>query len=226
MIAAMARALVLQVVRSRRALAMTLAWTGVGVALAIVARSSGFSHAADRVLLDAYGPIVLPLLSYSLVGTLVGGRSLRSMAAPLTMLGAPPRRASLLGVAIGAAACAIAGGLSAAMVDLIAHGAADPPLWADAAASTYAGVLGGTAYGSWFVFGASFGKRGGGRLACLAVDWVVGATDGAGALLTPRGHVRNLFGGTPPLNFSERASAGVLLLLVAACAAISARKAR
>jgi hypothetical protein len=132
----------------------------------------------------------------------------------------------LLVVATGAMACALACGLSAAMVDLLAHGAADPPFWGDAVASAYAGVLGGTAYGSWFALGASFGKRGGGRLVCLALDWVVGATDGAGALLTPRGHVRNLFGGSPPLNLSGRASAGLLLLLVALWAAMASRKAR
>ena len=226
MIGAVVRALVLNVTRSRRALLATLAWTTVSVVLAILARSSGFSHSADRVLLGAYGPVVLPLLCYMLVGAVVGGRSLASTVAPLTMLGAPPRLASLLVVASGAAACAVAGGLAAALVALLAHGAADPPFWGDAAASAYVGALGGSAYGSWFALGASFGKRGGGRLACLAIDWVVGATDGGGALFTPRGHVRNLFGGSPPLNLSERASAGVLLLLVAVCAAIASRRGR
>ncbi|MGA7119898.1 MAG: hypothetical protein WBY94_07375, partial [Polyangiaceae bacterium] len=60
----------------------------------------------------------------------------------------------------------------------------------------------------------------------LVADWVLGASDGAAALLTPRGHVRNLLGGVPPLDVSQRASAIALVLLAIGWASVAWRRAR
>jgi hypothetical protein len=50
----------------------------------------------------------------------------------------------------------------------------------------------------------------------LAFDWIVGASAGVGALLTPRGHVMSLLGGTLCANLSSRASSIMLVGLVVA----------
>jgi hypothetical protein len=225
-IAALARLPSARLLHSRRAWIIVIGWGLVAVAFAIAARANGSSHAADHALLGAYGPLVLPLLAYTLVGSAIGPRSLSSSVAPLVAFGARPAQAATIALVVAATACAFAGAVSAAVVALLAHGAADPPLGRDALASAYVGGLGGVAYGAWFVLGASFGKRGGGRPVLLVVDWLLGAGDGAGALVTPRGHVRNLLGGTPPLDLSERASAGAIVVIAVVCAAIAVRRAR
>jgi hypothetical protein len=203
-----------------------IAWCVLAIVLAVAARSNGSSRAADHALLGFYGPLVLPLLAYTLVGAVVGGQSLSSSTAPLVALGAQPTRASAVALLVAAAACAGAGALVAGVVAMLAHGTGDPPLARDTIVSAYAGGLGGTAYAAWFVLGASLGKRGGGRPVLLVVDWLLGATDGAASLATPRGHVRNLLGGTAPMDLSQRASAGVLVVLAIVCAFIVVKRAR
>jgi hypothetical protein len=225
-IAALARPPLARLLRSRRARIATIGWCGLGIAFALTARSSGSSHAADHALLGAYGPLVLPLLVYSLVGAVLGARSLSVSAAPLVAFGARPAYVAGVAVVIAAAACAICGGLLAGVVDVVAHGSGDPPMGRDALACAYAGGLGATAYAAWFALGASFGKRGAGRLVFLVVDWALGTGDGAAALVTPRGHVRSLLGGTPPLELSERASAAALVALAVACAILAMKRVR
>jgi hypothetical protein len=203
-----------------------IAWAALGVAFATAARSSGSSHAADHVLLGAYAPLVLPLLTYALSGVVIGTRSLSLSGAPLVAFGARPAHVTALALSVAIGACALSGGLLAALVDLIAHASADPPLGHDAITCAYAGGLGGGAYASFFALGASFGKRGGGRPLLLVLDWVLGAGDGPIALVAPRAHVRNLFGGTAPAELSERASALMLVLLAIACVIAAIRRLR
>lgn len=226
MIAALARPPIARVMRSRRGRVAAIAWCALAIAFALAARSSGSAHAADHVLLGAFAPLVLPLLAYSLAGAVIGARSLSIAAAPLVALGAPPSRAAAVAATVAIAACALSGGLLAAVVDLVAHASADPPLVRDAVACAYAGGLGGGVYASWFALGASFGKRGGGRPMFLVLDWILGAGNGPTALFTPRAHVRNLLGGRAPLEISERASGIVLVLLAAAFVVIAVGRAR
>jgi len=226
LIATLARAPIARLLRDPRARLAMVGWSAVAVAFAIASRWRGSSHAADRALLDAYGPLVLPLLAYAIAGGVVGARSLSRSGAPLVAFGASPTRAAAVAVLVAVVACTVGGACLAAAVDILAHGSADPPLGRDAMASAYAGGLGGAAYGAWFMLGASFGKQGGGRLALLVADWMLGAGDGAAALLTPRGHLRNLFGGPPPVDLPERASAAALVAFAIACALLAARRAR
>jgi hypothetical protein len=144
----------------------------------------------------------------------------------MVAFGAQPARAAAASIAVAAACCAVVGAGVAAIVAVVAHGIADPPRLHDATVSAYVGALGGAAYAAWFSLGASFGRRGGGRVALLVVDWILGANGGAGALLSPRGHVRNLLGGAAPMDLSQRASAAVLVILAIACALVAIRRAR
>jgi hypothetical protein len=221
MIAALARPPLVRLLRTRRALVIAGAWVAIALGFALAARAGGSSHAADHVLLEAYGPFVLPLLAYTLVGAAVGSRSLSGSAAPLVAFGAVPWRAGAVALMVAAAACAAAGALLAIAVDVLAHGAADSPVARDAIASAYAGGLGGAAYAAWLGLGASFGKRGGGRLVFLVIDWALGVNTGATSLVTPRGHLRNLLGGMPPMDLSQRASSVALAAIAMACAMIA-----
>jgi hypothetical protein len=224
-IGALVRADAARVFRSRTAWLTCAAWCALALGAALLARHDGVSHGADRVLLGAYGALALPLAAYSIVGAAVGGGSLSASVEPFVRLGAAPVRAALSSTAVTACACAAFGALLGAAVAAVAHGVADPPLARDAALSAYAGALGGAAYAAWFVAGAAFGKRGGGRATLLLLDWVVGAGQSGAALLVPRAHLRNMLGGLPPVDFSQRASAAALIVLVLACALVGARRA-
>jgi hypothetical protein len=216
-VAALGRVPVARLVRTRRAWLAGGAWTTLAVILAIQARAGAASHPADRVLIDVYGALVLPLLAYTLVGATLGAPSMARSNAGVVAFGAPAARAAVATVTVAGIACASVGALLAAASALIAHGTGDPPLLRDAIVSAYAGGLGGAAYASFFSLGASLGKRGIGRVALLVADWLFGTGDGALALATPRAHLRNLLGGSPPMNAPERSSAVALVVLVLVC---------
>jgi len=223
-IAALARPSVARVLRTPRALLSLGAWCVLGVGFAVAARSGGAANAADHVLVSAYGALVLPLLAYTLVGAVLGARSLAASTAPLVSFGAAPGRAAAVTVSVAVAAGVVLGGALAATVALVAHGSGDPPVGGDAVASAYAGALGGAAYASLFALGATFGKRGGGRTGLLVLDWVLGMGHGAVALVTPRAHLRNLLGGARPMEWSGYASATALVVLAVVCALIAVRR--
>ena len=227
MIAALARLPLARLLRTPRAWIAAGAWCALALAVAFAARSQGSARGADHVLVDAYGVLILPVLTYALVGAVLGSaRSVSASIAPLVTFGARPARAAGVAIAVAAVACALVAALLAAILAVVAHGAADPPRARDALSSAYAGALGGAAYASWFSLGAALGRRGGGRALLLAVDWGLGANAGAAGLVTPRAHVRNLLGGTPPVGLSERGSAVALVLIAAACAIAAVRRAR
>ena len=211
-----------RLLRSRQAAAAILGGCLVVTALAIVARHDGSLHGADRILIGPYGSIVLPLLAYLIVGAALGTRTFATSVAPLVALGAPPARVTLAAIGVCAAGCALASALAGVLVAAIAHGVGDPPRWADAAATAYAGALGGLAYATWFAFGASIVRGGGGRGALLVLDWIVGAGDGPAALFTPRAHVRNLLGGTAPNDLPQIQSTLSLVVICVACTALAA----
>jgi hypothetical protein len=206
------------------------AWSVLAIAMAVFMRrrgaSRGASHGADDVLVEAFGALVLPLLAYTLVGAALGARSIAGSTTALAAFGASRARAAAVTVGVAVAASALGGALLAAVVALVAHGAADPPLARDALVSGYVGALGGAAYASWFSLGAGFGRRGGGRLVALLVDWVLGASGGTLALFAPRAHLRSLLGGAPPMDLSQRWSAVALAVLAMACAIGAVGRAR
>jgi hypothetical protein len=225
-IAALARPPLARLLRRPRTWLPVAGWTALALAFSIAARQRSAAHGADHVLIDTYGALVLPLLAYVIVGAVLGWQSLRASTAPLVAFGAAPGRTAAASIAVATAACAAVGAAVAAAVAAVAHGVADPPLLRDAGLSAYAGALGGAAYAAWFALGASFGKRGGGRALLLVVDWILGGAGGAGALLTPRAHLRNILGGVPPMDCSQRASAAALVGLAVVCALAATRRVR
>jgi len=213
LIAALARVPVARLSRTPRSWLPVAAWTLLGVAMAVLARSESAPNGADHVLVGAFGALVVPLLAYAVVGGAIGGGSLRASVAPAVAFGAPPARTAAVtvgfAVLVAAGLCACLGAVLAAT----AHGVDDPPLSRDALVSAYAGALGGAAYAGLFAMGASFGRRGGGRTVLLVADWILGSNSTALALLTPRGHLRNVLGGAPPWGLGERGSAIALFAL-------------
>ena len=226
MIAALARVPFARLARTPRAWLPLAAWAALGVAMALLARSEHAPNGADHVLVGAFGAYVVPLLAYAIVGGALGGGSLRASVAPTVAFGAPPARSAAVTVGfvvlIAAGKCAVLGAALAAL----AHGVDDPPVARDVLASAYAGALGGAAYAALFALGASFGRRGGGRMVLLVTDWVLGANSTALALLTPRGNLRNVLGGAPPWGLGERGSAIALLALAFVFAAAAVRRTR
>jgi hypothetical protein len=226
LIAVLARPAVARLVRAPRAWGFVLAWGLLALALGASARAQGLVHGADRVLLDAYGSIILPLLAFGLVGMLVGSGSLASAVAPLVSFGARPVLAAASTLLLAVVSTTALGALLASLLAIVSHGAGDPPLVQDTLASAWAGAAGGAAYACFFTLGSSLGRRGGGRALLLFLDWVFGVSTSAVSLFTPRAHLRNLLGGPGPLDFSGGTSAACLLLLAGAYAAVALARSR
>jgi hypothetical protein len=224
--ASLARLPIARLFRTARAWAALGAWSALAIAMAVFMRRRGASHGADDVLVEAFGALVLPLLAYTLVGAALGARSIAGSTTALAAFGASRARAAAATVAVAVVASAVCGALLAAGVALVAHGAADPPVARDALVSGYVGGLGGATYASWFSLGAGFGRRGGGRLVALLVDWLFGVSGGTLALFAPRAHLRSLLGGAPPLDWSQRWSVAALAVLALACAIGAVGRAR
>jgi len=91
-IAALARPSLARVFRTPRALLALGAWGVLALGFALAARSRGSANGADHVLVGAYGALILPLLAYTLVGAVLGARSLAASTAPLVGFGAAPRQ--------------------------------------------------------------------------------------------------------------------------------------
>jgi hypothetical protein len=225
-IGVLARLPLARIARSPRQWLTTGAWSALAVGFAIAARADSWAHGADHVLVSVYGSLSLPFMAYALAREALGARSMVAATSPLVAFGATPWRAALACSCVAAAAAALSGACIAAVVALVAHGSADPPQARDALLSAYVGGLGGAAYAAWFTVGSAIGRRGGGRLLLLAVDWLLGEAGGPLALATPRAHLRNLLGGVPPSSVSERTSALALVALAVLYALIAARGAQ
>lgn len=201
-------------------------WALLALGAALYERSRAISHSADHALLGTYGALALPLVAFAVVSAALGGLGMgRAIRSPVGF-GAPPERAALGALIIAGAASALLGGTLAALVSVIAHGAGDPPALSDAVTSFWIGALGGATYAAYFTFGSAFGNTGLLRGALLVFDWLLGSGTGVGALLTPRGHVRNLFGGLAPAEISQRASTVALLVLAVVFGVLCVLRAR
>ncbi|MGO8998865.1 MAG: hypothetical protein ACLQVI_36535 [Polyangiaceae bacterium] len=216
---------VARLARTPRAWIPVAAWGVLAIVSAVALRGSG-SGATTSALESIFGGLALPFLSFAIVGAVLGGDGLARSTRPFVAFGAPPASVALATTAVAVAASALLSGALGAAVVALAHGASDPPLGRDMLTSAWVAGLGGAAYASLFSFGASFGRRGGGRAVALMVDWVLGSGTGGAALVTPRAHVRSLLGGDPVERLSGHASALVLVALVALFAALAAARTR
>jgi hypothetical protein len=216
----LARVPALRLLRTRRAWFPVVAWVLLGMASALVVRAHGGTNGADHVMRGAFGFLVLPLISYAIVGAALGGTGLRRGIRGVVALGAAPRSAALASIGVAVAFAAVVCALAAVLVCALAHGASDPPLSRDLPASLWIGALGGGAYAAYFSAGAAIGK-GWLRGVFLAVDWIVGSGAGVGAIFTPRGHVQALLGGPLCAELSQRTSSVLLLVVLLAYAGLA-----
>ncbi len=211
--------------RTPRAWIPIAAWSALAIVAALALRRSP-SGAATDALQVLFGPLALPLLSFTIVRAVLGGDGLARAIRPFVAFGASPPRVALATIAVAVTASALVAAVVGALVASLAHGAGDPPLGRDALTTAWVAAAGGAAYGALFSLGASFGRHGGGRAVALVVDWMFGASTGAAGFLTPRAHLRSLLGGDAASGLSGRASAIALVGLVALFSAIAAWRAR
>ncbi len=216
----LARVPAARLLRTPRGWLPILAWTLLAIASAVVARSRGSASGADHVMRGSFAFLVLPLLSYATVGAVLGAGGLRRAIRGTVALGAEPRRAALASVGVAVVSAAVLSGLLAVLVCAVAHGSQDPPLASDLPTSLWVGALGGGAYAAYFCGGSAIGK-GTMRGVFLALDWIVGAGSGFGALFTPRGHVQSLLGGPLCADISQRASSLALVAILCSYAALA-----
>ena len=192
----------------RRALLPVAGLAAVAFVAARLARD--LAHPADGVLLQTVAPLVIPLATFAVVRATLGGRSLADAGELLLFFGARPRAVAAVHVLVAAFLAALAAVLATIVALVTVHAAPDDLLRSSALAA-----LAGAAYGAVFAAGASFGRNGGGAVVFLAVDAVLGAGTTAVAALTPRSHLRGLFGGVPPGDVSSRGSCVALVVMIA-----------
>jgi hypothetical protein len=179
--------------------------------VALLERAQGHGGSADRALLGGAFGVALPLLCYFLVARSCAGSSLQSAVNPLARHGLS-RRALIVGLAVPAAlVAALFAALNGAMVVLVTRGTGDALWLRDAVTCLWIGAVSGVAYVLSFVGASAYGRRGQGRAWLLAADFVLGAGGSLLAAPWPKGHVRNLLGGTPVLGLSQLIA--LLLLL-------------
>jgi hypothetical protein len=179
--------------------------------VALLERAQGALGASDRALSGGAFGLALPLLAYFLVTRVCDSDNLREAVWPLARQGLGSLGLAL-GLAVPAALVTMAfAALSGVVVVLLTRGFGDPRWLADAGTSLWIGAVSGLAYVMALLGASAYGKRGRGRIALLAADFLLGATSSLLALPWPKGHVRNLLGGSPVLEMSQSAALLVML---------------
>jgi len=179
--------------------------------VALLERARGALGAADRALSGGAFGVALPLFCYFLVGRACNGTSLREALVPLTRHGLD-RRASTLGLSLPPALLGAGfAALSSLVVVLVTRGLSDPNVARDALTSIWIGIVSGAAYVAVLVGASAYGRRGQGRWWLLAADFLLGGGDSFLAFPWPKGHIRNLLGGTAVLELSQLAALVALL---------------
>lgn len=214
-----------RITRTRRGRVPILFWFGVAILASIHAKVLGQTSGASHILKGPFGYLALPLLTYGIVSAAFGGVGLRTSIRGVVTLGADPRRAAFASVITAVAFSAVAAAVTGSIVCIIAHGPSDPPLLHDLIATFGICVFGGAAYAAYFSAGSAIGK-GAMRAVFLALDWILGAPGGFGALFTPRGHVMSLLGASQIFELSRRASSVLLFLLFLGYLALAIRLGR
>jgi hypothetical protein len=162
------------------------------------------------VLRGATFGLVLPLFTYFLVARVVRGGPIGSAVQPLGRVGCNRRAAVVSLVFTVAASAAVTGGSLAAVGAWAAAGGG----LRDLATICWVGGVGGASYAGLFCWGASIGSKGGGKLAMLGLDWLLGVSSAGWAMPWPRAHLRCLLGGDAVLGLAPTGSALALVLLV------------
>lgn len=175
-------------------------------ALAVLARHGGASRAADSTLQGPVFGVALPLFAYLVLERVCDAQRLDRSVDCLTRYGTD-RRAALLGVLLTSALSVALGTAVLTLAALVgAHSLHDASLVSDTRASLGVALFAGAVYALWFGAASLLGKHGGGRQWALVLDFVLGTGSSALAAPWPRGHTRNLLGGTPVLELSQHSA--------------------
>lgn len=216
------------VLGARAAMARMATRAGIAVAMAAVLLAAlagrlehraAASQAVDRALASVFD-LVIPLASFALVSIVVGRQRLQDAVWPLARFGADRRFVAAGQVLAAAAAAALVGGLAALLAVVMAHGPTSQPLARDALTSGWIGALTAGAYAGWLSLGATFLRGGGGRIAVLLVDFLVGGV-GLVAWVMPRGLAMNLLG-LVATELPQRGASAALVVTTAATVALAA----
>ena len=191
-------------------------------ALGVIERQRDAASAADSVLGGAVFGIAVPLLAYLLSDRVCAGTQLSLSVDVIARHGAN-RRKLVLGLLLGSALCmALSAALLTTAALLGARAAASSAFLPDLRTSVAISLLAGGVYALWFGMASLLGKRGGGRKCALIVDFLLGASSSVLALPLPRGHVRNLLGGTPVHELSQPSAWLALGVIGVSCLTLSA----
>ena len=197
--------------RSVRALLVACVAISFGPLIAKLARGSGASAADDALQAGVFG-LALPFAAYLTAEAVLQSKNLDQAARSVARYGVSGRLAGL-GLVLAIAAVLIGAALLGSAAALTAaYPAHDSEFFWDLFRSLPIAATAGAAYAGWYALASCFGARGGGRKWLLGLDWILGASDGFLAAPWPRGHVRNLLGGSPVLELSQTGAFGVLLL--------------
>jgi hypothetical protein len=197
----------------------------VGAALVVVAaiieRRVGSAGAVDRTLAATFN-IVVPLAAFGVAAEASGRQNLRDAVWPAARYGLARRDVALGSAAAGMLASAALGAFFAALAVAAAHGEGNPPLAHDLFTSGWIAALVSAAYTGWFMAGATFGRRGGGRWVPLLLDFAIGASAGVAGAILPRAHAVSLLGGAAPMGMSQTSSSAALFASAAVLALAAA----
>ena len=202
--------------------ALVLAISALAVfAAAVLERRSNAASAPDDVLSGVALGVALPVLAYLISERACDGQRLDRSVDSVARHGADRRR-SVLGLLLACALATALGGVCLVLVAMLgAHSLRDTSLAFDLRSSIGIAFVSGFAYALCFGAAALLGKRGGGRKWALIADFSVGTGASGFAALCPRSHVRNLLGGTPALDLSQRSAWFALILIGIACLGVS-----
>lgn len=197
--------------RNLRALLVACVAISFGPLIVGLAQGSGASAADDALQAGVFG-IALPLAAYLTAEAILQRKTLDQAARGVARYGVSGRLAGL-GLILALAAVLIGSALLGCTAALAAaYPTHDSKFIWDLFRSLPIAVTAGAAYAGWYALASCFGAHGGGRKWLLGLDWILGASDGFLAAPWPRGHVRNLLGGSPVLELSQGGALGVLLL--------------
>ena len=178
------------------------------LAAAFVARRAGSSGSVDRALGVVFSYVV-PLSTLATTALVMRRSALRDVVWPVARFGVA-RQSVALGVTFANALACAASVMFLALVTIVfAHGPSSGALAHDLMTTGWIALLTGAAYGAWFSLGSALGKRGGGRVVVLALDFVLGKLGLLGALF-PRIHAESLLGLEASAALSQPASSVML----------------
>jgi len=195
-------------------------------ALSAFNRGTDGFEAADGALEGPVFGLIVPILAYFLVERVCDSQRLDHAVDAIARYGAD-RRHVVVGLLLSSALLLALFSVVLTWLGLFAaHGGFGHDFFSDARASTGVAFLAGAVYVPWFGFASLFGPRGGGRKWALGCDFVLGAGSSALGSPCPRGHIRNLLGGSPALDLSQHGAWFALLLIGALSLALSAIRER